>query len=198
MGFGRKWLDEVLTNDELSPKEKAARIMDEHLTVTGGMKDKIDELQKEADKAGDLQKQLDAINSGEDFKEKYENEHKAFEEFKKKTAADAEAEKVKAAFRSLLVDEKISAKRIETVMRVTDFSKMKLDKDGNLENLSDLRKQIGEEWSDFKVTTTERGANVAKPPEPGKAKMTKEEIMKIQDMNQRHQAIAENHELFGF
>lgn len=196
--FGRKWLAGIIRNDDLSPEEKEQQIMGGHVAVTDGLKDKIEELQAEADKAADLQKQLDGITGGEDFKKKYEDEHKAFEDFKKQTASDAELTAVKAAYRKMLIGENISEKRVDAIMKITDFSKMKRDKDGNLENADALKKSIGEEWGEFKATATRQGAKVEKPPQTGKGTKTKDEIMAIEDDNERQAAIAENHELFGF
>ena len=178
-------------------EEKIDAIMGEHVTVTDGLKADRDKYKAEAEKAAELQKKLDAIEGGEDYKKKYEDEHKAFEDFKKKTADDAEAAKVQAAYRSLLVDEKIGVRRLDSIMRVTDFSKMKLDKDGKLMGEEELRKQIGEEWGEFKTTVTERGAKVETPPVTGGSKMTKEEILAIKDTAERQKAIAENLNLFG-
>lgn len=196
--FGRKWLAEIIRNEDLSPEEKENQIMAGHIGVTDGLKDKIEELKAEADKAADLQKQLDGINGGEDFKKKYEDEHQAFEDFKKQTAQDAESAKVKAAYRKLLTDEGISVKRLDSILKVTDFSKMKLDKDGNLDKVDDLKKAINDEWSEFKTTVTTQGAKVENPPQIGKATKTREEIDAIKDTAERQKAIAENHELFGF
>ena len=98
----------------------------------------------------------------------------------------------------MLIGENISEKRADAIMKVTDFSKMKRDKDGNLENADALKKSIGEEWGDFKATATQQGAKVEKPPQTGKGTKTKDEIMAIDDDNERQAAIAENHELFGF
>lgn len=198
MGFGLKWLDGILEDEELSPKEKAQKIMDEHINVTNGLKDERDNYKAEAEKAADLQKQLDDKANGENWQEKYEKEHEAFEDFKKQTAADAEAGRVRAAYRKLLSGEGISEKRIDSILKVTDFSKMKLDKDGNLEREEDLKTAINDEWGDFKTTVTEKGAVVEKPPQVGKATKTKEEIFAIKDTAERQKAIAENHELFGF
>ena len=198
MGFGRKWLDGILEDEELSPKEKAQKIMDEHINVTNGLKDERDNYKAEAEKAADLQKQLEEKANGENWQEKYEKEHEAFEDFKKQTAADAEAGRVRAAYRKLLSGEGISEKRIDSILKVTDFSKMKLDKDGNLEREEDLKTAINDEWGDFKTTVTEKGAVVEKPPQVGKATKTKEEIFAIKDTAERQKAIAENHELFGF
>jgi len=197
MAFGRKWLDEILQNDDLTPKEKAQKIMDEHITVTNALKDERDSYKQEAEKAADIQKELDGIKGGEDFKKKYEDEHEAFENFKKQTAQDAETAKVKAAYRKLLSDEGISEKRLDSILKVTDLGKIKLDKDGNLEKLDDLKKAINDEWGEFKTTVTTKGADVEKPPQTGKGTMTKEEILKIQDTSARQKAIAENLNLFG-
>lgn len=196
--FGRKWLAEIIRNDDLSPEEKENQIMSGHIAVTDGLKDKIEGLQAEADKAADLQKQLDGISGGEDFKKKYEDEHRAFEDFKTQTANAETAKKVKAAYRKLLTEEGISEKRLDAILKVTDISGMKLDKDGNLEKADELKNAINTEWGEFKTTVTHKGADVAKPPQTGKATKTKDEIMAIEDDNERQAAIAENHELFGF
>lgn len=197
--FARKWLEGILDNEDLSTKEKAQQIMDGHIAVTDGLKDERDTLKEQADKAADLQKQLDDLTaSGEDFKAKYEKEHEAFEDFKKKTASDAEAAKVRSAYRKLLAGEGISEKRLDSILKVTDLTKLKLDTDGNLEGVDGLKKAINDEWSDFKTTVTEKGAVVEKPLVTGKATKTKEEIMAIKDTAERQKAIAENHEVFGF
>lgn len=195
--FGRKWLDEILENEELSLKEKAQKIMDGHITVTNGLKDERDSFKEQADKAADLQKQLDEKAGGEDWQEKYEKEHKAFEDFKKQQAADAEAAEVRAAFRKLLLGEGISEKRIDSIIKVTDFSQMKRDKDGNLEGEDALKESINKEWGEFKTTVTEKGATVEKPPQMAKPTKTREEILAIKDTAERQKAIAENLQLFG-
>ena len=198
MAFGRTWLKNILQEEDKSVEEKVAEIMKEHVSVTDGLKEERDGYKEQAGKAADLQKQLEESQGGENWQEKYEKEHEAFESFKKQTAQDAESAKVKSAYRKLLADEGIGEKRLDSIIKVTDFSKMKLDKDGNLEKADELKKAINEEWSDFKTTVTERGATVEKPPQTGKSKMTKEEIFAIKDTSQRQKAIAENHELFGF
>ena len=165
MGFGRKWLESILENEDLTAKEKAQQIMDGHLSVTDGLKDERDSFKAEAEKAADLQKQLDDhLASGEDYRQKYDEEHKAFEDFKSRIASEAEAAKVRSAYKKLLAGEGISEKRLDSILKVTDFSRMKLDKSGNLEGMEDLKKAINEEWGEFKTTVTETGAKVENPP----------------------------------
>lgn len=193
MAFTRTWLKSVTHDDEM-----VSAIMEEHVAVVDGLKQKMDTLKEQADKAAELQKQLESIQGGENWQEKYEKEHESFENFKKQTAQDAEAAKVKAAYRKLLAGEGISEKRLDSILKVTDFSKMKLDKDGKLDKEDELKKAIGDEWGEFKTTVTEKGATVEKPPQIGKATKTKAEIFAIKDTAERQKAIAENHELFGF
>lgn len=177
--------------------EQITAVIEEHTAVTGALKAELDKYKTEADKAADLQKKLDDILGGEDWKAKYEDEHQAFEDFKTKSAQEAETAKVKAAYRQLLLDENISEKWLDRVMRGVDFSGMKLNKDGSLADSEKLKSAIDKEWGDVKTTVTERGADVEKPPKSGSGKMTKAEILAIKDTTERQNMIANNLELFG-
>lgn len=192
MAFKRSFLESLGLSEQ-----QVAAVMDEHISVVDALKADRDKYRAEAEKLPDLQKQLEDIKGSEDWKQKFEDEHKAFEDFKKKTADDAEAAKVKAAYRSLLVDEKIGAKWLDDIMRITDFTGMKLDKEGKLIDEADLRKTIGEKCGAFRTTITEKGAKVETPPTNSAGKMTKEEILKIKDASERQKAISENLNLFG-
>ena len=192
MAFSRSFLKTTGLTDE-----QITAVIEEHTAVTDALKADRDKYKTEAEKAADLQKQLDGFKGGEDWKQKYEDEHNAFEDFKTKSAQEAETAKVKAAYRKLLLDEKISEKWLDRVMKGVDFSGMKLDRDGNLANVEKLKEAIDKEWGDVKNTVTERGADVDKPIKTGSAKMTKEEILAIKDTTARQNAIANNLELFG-
>ena len=146
-------------------EEQINAIMEEHTAVTDALKQQRDDYKADADKLSTVQKELDDLKGGEDYKAKYENEHKAFEDYKVKIAKDAETEKVKGAYRNLLKAEKVGAKYLDTVMNVTKFDDMKLDKDGNLESADELKKAIKEKWSDFVVKTEERVPKVETPPQ---------------------------------
>lgn len=199
--FSRKWLDEILQDDELSAKEKAQRIMEGHIEVTNGLKDERDSFKEQAGKAADLQKELEGIKGGEDWQKKYTDEHKAFEEYKKQRAADAAAAKVRAAYRSLLLAEGYSEKRVDGMVKVAeargDLSKLKLGENDTFENADELKAAIAAEWGEFKASVSEQGAKVAKPPQTGKSTLTRAEIMAEKDTTKRQQLISENLELFG-
>lgn len=169
MAFTRNFLKTMSLTDE-----QVQAIMEEHTSVTEALKAQRDKFEAdaknykvEADKVPGLEKQISDAKSGDDFEAKYKKEHQDFEDYKKQIAAQEQTAKVKAAYRKLLLDEKINEKRVDSVLKLTDFSEMKLDKDGNLENLDALKENIGKEWGEFKITQRERKQTVATPPENG-------------------------------
>lgn len=193
MALKRSFLESMgLTEAQISA------IMDEHTAVTDRMKKEIDQYKADAEKLPQVQKELDALKGGEDYAAKYAKEHQDFEDYKAQVARDADAAKIRAEYRKLLTEEKVSEKRLDAICKVTDFSAMQLDKDGSLKNADALREAIKTDWGEFITTTAERGVNVENPPNKSGARMTKDEIMAIKDTAKRQAAIAENHDLFGF
>ena len=168
MSFSRAFLKaNGLSEDQITS------VMDEHTAVVEALKQQRDGYKADADKLATLQANLDAANneintlkSGDDFKAKYEQEHNAYEAYKAEVKKNAEMERLKAAYRKLLVDEKISEKRLDAVIRLTDFSTMSLDEEGNLNDLPALKEAIGKEWGEYKVTPDKAGVNPGNPPAP--------------------------------
>ena len=199
MAFTRTFLKTMNLSDE-----QISAIMEEHVSVTDALKKQRDEYKAEAEKLPDIQKKLDDMKGGEDYKAKYEAEHKAYEDYKTQVKAETELNSVKAAYRKLLTEEKISDKRLDAVVRLTDFSKMKLNKDGTLENTDALRESIRKDWSDYVVTTRTERESVATPPNAtGNAKLTRNDIYKKDDhgryvlsAEERQKAIMDNPEAF--
>lgn len=169
MAFTRSEVRNILGDartDEIENKLVAL-----HLGVVDALKDERDTLKAErdrlkveADKLPGVQKELDDLKNGEDYKAKYEKEHNDFEAYKTQIANEATLGKVKAAYCKMLTDEKVSEKRLDAIIKVTDFSAMKLDKDGNLENADKLKEGIKKDWGEFIVKTQQRGARVENPP----------------------------------
>lgn len=193
MAFTRAFLKALGLTDE-----QVGAIIDEHTGVTDALKKQRDDYKAEADKLADARKELDALKGEGDYKARYEEEHKSFEAYKADVAKKENRAKVEAEYRKLLADEKISAKRIDAVIRLTDLDGMKLDKDGHLTDTDKLREDIRKDWSEYITETTERGAKVDTPPTTGKPTASKAAILAIKDTAERQKAIAENHELFGF
>ena len=160
MAFTRSFLESVGLN-----KEQVSAVMEEHVAVTDGLKKDRDTYKAEAEKVPDLEEKVKAQADNEDYKTKYEQEHTAFESYKAKAAQEAESAKVSAAYRKLLTEEKISEKRLDAILRVTDLSAMKLTKDGKLEGEAKLRESIKTDWAEFITKKEERGAGVDNPPD---------------------------------
>lgn len=155
--------------------------------------DEIETLKNEKQTAED-----NATTAGK-WKDKYDALKTQFDTFKNEQTAKDNLAKLHAAYRELLKESGIDQKRFDVIIRATDFKGMKLGEDGKLENADALKKDIGENWAEFKVTQQTKGATVETPPaNNGPAKKTKDEIMAIKDAKDRQKAIAENHELFGF
>lgn len=170
MGFKREEIREAL--GEAYTDEIAGKLVAMHRSVVDPLKDQLDDAKRdvtkyktEAEKVPGLQQQVKDLEGGEDWKDKYEKEHQSFEDYKTKVAQDAETAKVQAAYKKLLIEEKISEKTLDAVMAATDYSKMKLKEDGTLDGVEDLKKDIDTKWGGFKVQTRQRGERVDNPPE---------------------------------
>ena len=186
-------------NDDMG--RKLAKL---HRTVVDPLMDQLDEAKSEAqrykakaDKATELQKQVDDLSKGEDWKKKYEDEKKSHDDYRAQVEREKTTSRAKAAHKKLLSEEGISDKAIDSILNATDYGKVKLKDDGSLddESTANLKKDITERWGGFKVSTRKRGEQVDNPIHGG-GKMTKEEIFKIKDASERQAAIRENLDLF--
>lgn len=194
--FSREAVRQILGDAHSDDIENALIAL--HIGVVDQIKDERDQYKAEAEKLPELQKQLEDAKGGEDYKAKYDKEHQDFEDYKAKVAREADEQKIKAAYRDLLTDCKISEKRLDAICKVTDFSGMKLDKDGKLTDSDKLKEAAKKDWAEFVTETREKGVNVETPPDGNKGAMTRSEILSIKDTGARQKAIAENHQLFGF
>lgn len=162
MALTRKLLEGMGIEDK-----QIETIIEAHSETVNGLKADRDKYKEQAAKVPDLQKQLEdaqAASNGEDeWQQKYEDEHQAFEDFKAQVATEkADAEKAQA-YRAMLMDAGVDPKRIESVMKVTDLSAVEME-DGKLKDADKLKASAKEEWADFIVKTKTEGADPATPP----------------------------------
>ena len=178
-------------------EEQVDSIIEEHTAVTDALKEKATQYEADAKRLASVEKELNDLKAGgDDWEEKYNAEHKAFEDYKKDIEGKAELDKVKFAYKALLKSQNVSEKRIDTIIKLTDFADLRLTKEGKIANEDKVIEKIKEDWSDLISTESEHGTNVETPPSGSKS-MTREEIMKIKDTSKRQEAIANNLELFG-
>ena len=151
-------------------EEQVSAIIEEHTNVTSALKEQIKEYKADAEKLPGVQKELDDLKndtSASDWEKKYNDEHTAFEAYKKDISDKENSEKIRSAYKKLLAECNVGDKHIDSIIRVTDFSGMKLDKDGSLEGVDGLKEKIGSDWSGFISTKETRGADVDNPPGDG-------------------------------
>lgn len=177
--------------------EQIDSVIDAHTETVEGLKGQIESLKSDAEKASGLQKELDALKNGKDWKAEADKIKKDFDAFKAEVTGKETLAAKQSAFRKLLDAENIPAKFHDRIVKLTDFDAIEMDGD----KIKDAEKQkaaIKSDWGEYVATTQTRGADVANPPATGKATRSKAEILAIKDTAERQQAIAENHELFGF
>lgn len=147
---------------------------------------------------GEKQNAEDKVTTAEKWKTKYDALKNDFETYKNEISAKETKATRENAYRELLKEAGISEKRLASVLKVSDIDKLEMV-DGKFKDSDKLIEGIKEEWADFITTEETHGAKTSTPPaNNGGGKMTKADIMKIKDASERQQAIADNHELFGF
>lgn len=195
--FGRKEIREII--GEGCTDEMENRLVALHLSVTDPMKDDIAKYKAQAEQLENVQKELDGLKAKGDYKERYEAEHQAFEDYKNAQAQkETQAAKEKAA-KAYFEDKGITGANLDIAMRGAkdEISGLELDGDKikDAKALSDL---VSGTYAGLIVTKTTQGAATATPPANtgGGSGKTKEDILKIKDTSERQKAIAENINLF--
>lgn len=186
-------------------EDKVDQIIEAHSDTVNALKEQIATYKADAEKLPAVQKELDELKAAAEksdkdaYKVKYEALKEDFDKYKEEVQEKETHAKKENAYRELLKEVGISEKRINAVLKVSDFDSIELDGEGNAKDADKLKDGIKTEWDDFIVTTQSTGATTATPPTGnGRIYKSKDEIMSIKDTTERQKAIAENHELFGF
>ena len=152
-------------------EEKIDEIVDAHSETVTALKKERDKYKEDAEKLPDVQKLYDDLkkevdNREEDeYKEKYEKEHKDFEAFKKSVDAEKTKAKKVEAFKGLLKEAGISEKRIDAITKIPSMDDIELDADGKIKDFDKKVESVKEEYSEFVVTEETKGADTKTPPE---------------------------------
>lgn len=144
-----------VTNERDNLKEKLKE-------TTKATDEKYNALKADFDKAkSDNEALQNEYNKTKSDNESLKNE---FETFKADVSAKETKAKVEKAYREILREVGISEKRINSIVRVTNFDDMKLDEKGGLEGIDALKENAKSDWADFIETKSEKGAEVPTPP----------------------------------
>lgn len=186
-------------------EDKVDEIIKAHTETVDALKEQRDAYKADAEKLPAVQKELDDLKAAAEkgdkdpYKVKYEALKEDFDKFKNEQKEKETHAKKESAYRALLEEAGISEKRIASVLKVSDVDAIEFAEDGKVKDADTLKASIKKEWEDFIVTKDTQGAPTATPPAgSGKTYKSKDEIMAIKDVKERQNAIAENHEMFGF
>lgn len=179
-------------------EEQIDTIIEAHTDTVDGLKDKAGQVEGLEKQIKDLEGQIAAGKGGKDWKAEHDKLKGEFDTYKKQVADKAADDAKVKEVRRLAKEAGLSEAGIEKAAKYTDRKNLELGEDGKAKDAAALVKALREEWPEHIVKTERKGVEPATPPTGGKVGRTKDEIMSIKDTAERQQAIAENHELFGF
>ena len=180
--------------------EQVDTIIEAHTDTVDGLKADVSKYKADAEKLPGVQKQLDDLKAAGDggYKEKFEKERKAFEDYKSDiTAKETKAAKEKAV-RAYFESKNITGANLDLAMRGCGTEMAALEMDGEkIKDTKSLDALLTGTYKGLISTTQTKGANPATPPaNTGGGAMTKDQIMQIKDRAERRAAIAANINLF--
>ena len=145
--------------------EQVDTIIEAHTDTVDGLKKDINKYKDDAEKLSTVQKELDDLKTAGDggYKEKYENEKKAFEDFKQAQAEKETKQATVSAYTAFLKSVGVSEKRIPSIIKVTDLNAVELEGD-KVKDADKLTESVKTEWADFIETSNTNGANTQNPP----------------------------------
>lgn len=154
MAFTRKMLKALGIDDE-----KIEQIMDAHTEVTDVLKSERDKYKGEAEKAGEMQSELDkakkdlenADKNGSSYKTKYETEKAEHDKLKSEIADKETAAKKDSALIAWLKEKGYSENGAKKIAKYGGFrDRITLGEDGKATNLDELADDVAAEWGEYK------------------------------------------------
>lgn len=147
--------------------EQVDTIIEAHTDTVEGLKADISKYKTDAEKLPNVQKELDDLKAAGDggYKEKYENEHTAFEAFKTGIAEKETKAAKERAVRAYFESKNITGANLDLAMRGCGEEMAALEMDGDkLKDTKSLDALIEGTYKGLVSTTQMRGANPANPP----------------------------------
>lgn len=186
MALTRELLKGMALNDE-----QIEAIITEHVNTKKSI-----EAQRDA-----LQKQLDDIAKGKDWKAEYDKLDQSFKDYKSEIAGKEAKAAKQTAFRQLLTAENIPAKFHDRILKMEDMDKHEWDGD-HFKDAKAVRKAIKDDWGEYVATPETRGVNVDTPPETTPTTLTRADIYKkdergryVMSTSERQKALSEHPDL---
>ena len=147
--------------------EQVDSIIEMHTDTVDGRKEQVNTYKADAEKLPNVQKELDDLKAIGDggYKEKYEKEHKDFEDYKADiTAKESKAAKEKAV-RAYFESKNITGANLDLAMRGCGEEMAALEMDGEkIKDTKILDALVDGTYKGLVSTTQTKGANPANPP----------------------------------
>ena len=147
--------------------EQVDTIIEAHSDTVDGLKADMNRYKADAEKLPGVQKELNDLKAAGDdgYKEKYEKEHKAFEDYKTDiTAKETKAAKEKAV-KAYFESKNITGANLDLAMRGCGAEMAALEMDGDkIKDTKSLDTLIDGTYKGLISTTKTQGANPANPP----------------------------------
>ena len=144
--------------------EQVGAIIDGHTESIEALKKQRDEYKADAEKLVSVQKELDALKNGKDWKAEHDTLKQAFDDYKAEIANKEKLGNIKTAYRKLLEAEKIGSEDADLIMSATKFDDMKLGDDGKLVDSDSHISTIKEKYARYIPKVESKGDNPANPP----------------------------------
>jgi predicted MPP superfamily phosphohydrolase len=182
-------------------EDKISQIIDAHQATVDEIAKERDALKADAEKykadseklaavEKDLVKAKAKLEDADEVSKKYKALQEEYANYKNDVTAKTAQEQREKAYRALLAEAGVSDKRIDSIIKVTDLSKIEIGEDGKVKDAKTIVEGIKTEWADFIQTQGTQGAKTSTPPasDPSKTfsrddikKMSAEEINKNWD-----------------
>ena len=148
-------------------EEQVESIVEMHSETVDGLKEQLRAAQEQASKLDGVQKELDGLKAkGEDgYKDRYEKEHKAFEDYKTSVAQKETAAAREKAARAYFEGKNITGANLEIAMRGAkdEINALELD-DGRIRDAKALDALVSGTYAGLVVTRAPKGTNTPTPP----------------------------------
>ena len=147
--------------------EQVDTIIEAHTDTVDGLKADVSKYKSDAEKLAGVEKELNDLKAMGDggYKDKYEKEHKAFEDYKADvTAKESKAAKEKAV-RAYFESKNITGANLDLAMRGCGEEMAALEMDGDkIKDTKSLDALVDGTYKGLVSTTQTKGANPANPP----------------------------------
>lgn len=155
---------------------KIDEIISAHTEVTNSLKEERDSYKEKAGKYDETKTELDKTKADlekagkDEYKAKYETLDAEFKKYKADVLEKEVKGKKETAYRNLLKDIGVNEKSIDAIVKVKDFSTIKLDDKGSIEGIDNLKTEEQKNWEGFIIKKETDGSDTHTPPDNDKDK----------------------------